>query len=373
MPNGVDSRAAAGAAATLVGTLSAHEPVKGLDVFLAAVPLVLARAARRRASSSTGPARWRRSCARWRAGCRSSSPATSRPPQALRSLAVLALPSRMETSGIALLEAMAAGIPAVATRVGGIEETGPPGAATLRRARTTRPRSPAAILALLDDPARRRSASAARRRRELHRRAAPPSGCSSVYGALRRTLTRVPRGALARERLAAPAAEIAAWAASLSLTVTRAAGGGRGRAWLADDGRAAAAAARCRCRSCGARAGDLDARGAPAAACAASVVVPTGGVPPVPVPGPSWPPGPSAPCPGLLRPPGPSSRPGLRLLVPSSPPGPVFAAWAFFTGSAGPSVARLGGKGAPPPALASTSALRAGSVAPVALVSPEPV
>jgi glycosyltransferase involved in cell wall biosynthesis len=71
--------------------------------------------------------------------------------QALRELAVLALPSRMETSGIALLEAMAAGVPAVATRVGGIEETAPGGSATL-----VEPGDPAAlaeaILDLLDDP-----------------------------------------------------------------------------------------------------------------------------------------------------------------------------------------------------------------------------
>ena len=68
---------------------------------------------------------------------------------ALRTLAVLALPSRMETSGIALLEAMAAGIPAVATRVGGIEETG---TATLVEP-DDRAALADAILALLADPA----------------------------------------------------------------------------------------------------------------------------------------------------------------------------------------------------------------------------
>ena len=81
-----------------------------------------------------------------------------------RTLAVLALPSRMETSGIALLEAMAAGIPAVATRVGGIEETG---TATL-----VEPEDPAAladaILALLADPAEQIRVGRARGG-ELHR------------------------------------------------------------------------------------------------------------------------------------------------------------------------------------------------------------
>jgi len=71
---------------------------------------------------------------------------------ALPRLAVLALPSHMETSGLALLEAMAAGVPAVASRVGGIEETAPPGSASL-----VPPGDPgalaAAILELLEDPA----------------------------------------------------------------------------------------------------------------------------------------------------------------------------------------------------------------------------
>ncbi len=69
----------------------------------------------------------------------------------LRSLAVLALPSFMETSGLALLEAMAAGIPAVASRVGGIEETAPAGAATLVEPGDP-PALASAIVALLDDP-----------------------------------------------------------------------------------------------------------------------------------------------------------------------------------------------------------------------------
>ena len=85
----------------------------------------------------------------------------------------------METSGLALLEAMAAGIPAVATRVGGIEETAPPGAATL-----VAPGDPAAlataILALLADPAEQ-IARGPRRRGRAHRAGAPPSGCCEVY------------------------------------------------------------------------------------------------------------------------------------------------------------------------------------------------
>jgi glycosyltransferase involved in cell wall biosynthesis len=147
VPNGVDPVPQL-PPGSLVGTLSAHEPVKGLDVFLAAVPRVLAaRPATRFAIYGTGSLEGSlRAAAR---GLPVEFPGHVRALDALRTLAVLALPSRMETSGIALLEAMAAGIPAVATRVGGIEETG---TATL-----VEPDDPAAladaILALLDDPA----------------------------------------------------------------------------------------------------------------------------------------------------------------------------------------------------------------------------
>jgi phosphatidylinositol alpha-mannosyltransferase len=146
VPNGVDPRPQLTPGA-LVGTLSAHEPVKGLDVFLAAVPRVLAaRPSTRFAIYGTGSLEGElRAAAR---GLPVDFPGHVPAQDALRSLAVLALPSRMETSGIALLEAMAAGIPAVATRVGGIEETG---TATL-----VAPEDPGAladaIVRLLDDP-----------------------------------------------------------------------------------------------------------------------------------------------------------------------------------------------------------------------------
>jgi glycosyltransferase involved in cell wall biosynthesis len=150
VPNGVDLPAEAFTPGTLVGTLSAHEPVKGLEVFVASMPLVLAtRPGTRFVVYGTGSleAELRESARGLPVEFRGHVPASD----ALRSLAVLALPSHMETSGLALLEAMAAGIPAVASRVGGIEETAPPGAAML-----VEPGDPAAlasaILALLDDP-----------------------------------------------------------------------------------------------------------------------------------------------------------------------------------------------------------------------------
>jgi phosphatidylinositol alpha-mannosyltransferase len=148
--NGVDLPEEPFTRGALVGTLSAHEPVKGLEVFVAAMPLVLAaRPGTRFVIYGTGSLEAElRERAR---GLPVEFPGHMPAPEALRSLAVLALPSHMETSGLALLEAMAAGIPAVASRVGGIEETAPPGAATL-----VEPGDPAAlaeaILALLDDP-----------------------------------------------------------------------------------------------------------------------------------------------------------------------------------------------------------------------------
>ena len=187
VPNGVDAVPQL-EPGELVGTLSAHEPVKGLDVFLAAIPRVLAgRASTRFVIYGTGSLEGElRAAAR---GLPVEFPGHVPAMDALRTLAVLALPSRMETSGIALLEAMAAGIPAVATRVGGIEETG---TATL-----VEPDDPDAladaILALLADPDEQirlgRTAAAnftARRTAERMR---------EVYDT---NLTRVRRGATAR-------------------------------------------------------------------------------------------------------------------------------------------------------------------------------
>lgn len=150
VPNGVDVPAEPLPRGELVGTLSAHEPVKRLDVFLDAVPLVLRRRPETRfAVYGTGSLEARlRERAR---GLPVAFPGHAPAETALRSLAVLALPSDMETSGLALLQAMAHGVPAVATRVGGIEETAPEGAATL-----IPPGDPqalaAAILELLENP-----------------------------------------------------------------------------------------------------------------------------------------------------------------------------------------------------------------------------
>jgi glycosyltransferase involved in cell wall biosynthesis len=81
-------------------------------------------------------------------------------------MAVFVLSSYMENAPLALLEAMAAGVPLVATRVGGVPELVPEGTGLL-----VGPGDPAALAAairrLLDDPALARTqAEAARRHAE---------------------------------------------------------------------------------------------------------------------------------------------------------------------------------------------------------------
>lgn len=155
-----------------VGTLSVLEPVKGLDVFLqAAQRLALERpdlpiivfgagsqeAALRRLSQDLGLAD------------RVEFAGHTRAVDALRRLAVLTLPSLMENCPMAMLEAMAAGVPVVASRVGGIPEMAPTGTASLVPAGDPRALSDA-IDGLLGDAAGR-SAQAARARAHVEREA----------------------------------------------------------------------------------------------------------------------------------------------------------------------------------------------------------
>lgn len=140
-----------------VGTLSVLDPVKGLDVFLdAAARLARDRPALRFVVAGRGPeeAALRARAARLGLGSRVTFPGYVPAGEVLARLGVLALPSLMENAPMALLEAMAAGVPVVASRVGGIPELAPPGTALL-----VPPRDPAAlaeaVASLLDDPAAR--------------------------------------------------------------------------------------------------------------------------------------------------------------------------------------------------------------------------
>jgi glycosyltransferase involved in cell wall biosynthesis len=140
-----------------VGTLSALEPVKGVGLFVAAaaqlgrdVPLVV---------FGTGS---EEAALRARSGGRIEFPGRVPSRDALSRLAVLVLPSLLENCPMALLEAMAAGVPAVAARVGGVPEVAPEGTALL-----VPPRDPAAlaraIATLLDEPALARAQAEAAR------------------------------------------------------------------------------------------------------------------------------------------------------------------------------------------------------------------
>lgn len=133
--NGIEPRAvdAAGAGA-LIGTLSVLEPVKGLDVFVRAAASVAERHPDARFvifGSGREDARLRALARVAGLAGRLELPGYVPAAEALAQLRIFVLCSHMETSGIALLEAMSAGVPAVASAVGGIPETAPPGTALL--------------------------------------------------------------------------------------------------------------------------------------------------------------------------------------------------------------------------------------------------
>ena len=137
IPNGVELDVPPAPRGELVGTLTSFEPVKGLDVLLDAAaaapsPHGALRALRRRATAAA--LRGARAGARPRRAGRRSPGACRRARRSPR-LAVFVLPSYMENAPLALLEAMAAGVPVVATRVGGVPELVPEGTGAAGRAR----------------------------------------------------------------------------------------------------------------------------------------------------------------------------------------------------------------------------------------------
>ncbi len=140
-----------------IGTLANLRPEKGLEDLVEAAALVLrARPDVRFVLWGEGPIRVRleQLIARLElAGSVELPGPTSRPEEALRDLDIFVLPSRSEATSNAILEAMATGLPIVATRVGG-----PPGLVEHERTGLlVPPRDPAAlgqaIGRLLDDPA----------------------------------------------------------------------------------------------------------------------------------------------------------------------------------------------------------------------------
>ena len=153
----------------LIGTVAVFRPVKDLHTMLEAMSLVAKETSRAKlVLMGAGPQKEELEAAVARLGLQSvvHFPGFRRDAsQLLPALDVFVLSSLSEGISLALLEAMAAGVPSVATRVGGnLEILQPPGCGLL-----VPPRSPRdladAILSLVNDPARRRELSTAGRRR----------------------------------------------------------------------------------------------------------------------------------------------------------------------------------------------------------------
>jgi glycosyltransferase involved in cell wall biosynthesis len=166
IPNGVALDPLLENRGDLVGTLASFTPVKGLERFLEAAALVVAaRPKTRFALFGDGPLAPALHDRARMLGLNGAVSFPGRVParSALACLAVLVVPSYMENGPLALLEAMTAGVPAVATRVGGVPELAPPGTAQLV-APGDPPQLAAAIRRLLDDPGLARTQAQAARR-----------------------------------------------------------------------------------------------------------------------------------------------------------------------------------------------------------------
>lgn len=171
VPNGVEMPAVPAERGRTVGTLSVLEPVKDLPTFLRAAAVLAAdrpdlpfavfgegsqRASLEAQARDLG------------LGTRVRFAGHVDREAALAELRILVLPSLVETAPMALLEAMAAGIPAVAARVGGIPEIAGRGTVAL-----VAPGDPAALATavarLLDDPPAAAAQAAAARARVRER------------------------------------------------------------------------------------------------------------------------------------------------------------------------------------------------------------
>ena len=169
IPNGVDPDVPPSADGALVGTLSVLEPVKGLDVLLRAGALLVRERDDVRlglfGTGSEGP-RLRALARELGIDERLDAPGHLPARQALGRLRVFVLSSYMENCPMALLEAMAARVPVVATRVGGVPEIVANGSGLL-----VPPGDPealaGAVATILDDPALAKQLGETGRRRVL--------------------------------------------------------------------------------------------------------------------------------------------------------------------------------------------------------------
>lgn len=171
IPNGVETPAQPSEGGELVGTLSMLEPVKGLDVFLtAAARLASERPALRFAVFGEGSLAeaLRAQASSLGIGDRVELPGQVPAGEALERLAVLVSSSWMENCPMGVLEAMASGVPVVATRVGGVPEIATEGTAELVEPGDHEALA-SAIARLLDDPERARLHTEAAREQVRHR------------------------------------------------------------------------------------------------------------------------------------------------------------------------------------------------------------
>jgi glycosyltransferase involved in cell wall biosynthesis len=167
VPNGIEVGAPP-PPGNLIATISVLEPVKDIDTFLRAGARVYERRPDSRFAifgDGSERSRLERAAAAGPLGSsiefRGHRPAA----EAIGSTAILALPSLLENAPMALLEAMAAARPAVATAVGGIPEIA--GEVVPLIAPGDDEALAARLLELLDDPARAAAAGARGRERVL--------------------------------------------------------------------------------------------------------------------------------------------------------------------------------------------------------------
>lgn len=162
--------AAHAAGAPLAAMVTVLRPAKGVEAFLEAAPRVLAEVPEARlALVGSGPEHDRFAALVAEHGLDRDARFAMlpwRPPMAaqLRALDLLVLPSEMEAFPLSLVEAMACGVPQVASDVGGIPEAVTPETGLLVAPRDP-PALAAAIAALLGDAPRRAALAAGSRAR----------------------------------------------------------------------------------------------------------------------------------------------------------------------------------------------------------------
>jgi glycosyltransferase involved in cell wall biosynthesis len=125
IPNGIELPALGAGGGELIGTLSVLEPFKGVDVFLRAAALLAERHPEWRFATfgaGSDEPRLRALASELGIGARLQRPGFVPGAQALDRLRVYVLSSYWENAPMALLEAMAAGVPVVATSVDGVPE-----------------------------------------------------------------------------------------------------------------------------------------------------------------------------------------------------------------------------------------------------------